>query len=74
MENSIDIDPSKIGVLRVNSKYCFPSDNSIIRINKNQIGNRIIGTSLIMKDNFVFGIKEKPEVFKEKLGHEDLVI
>jgi hypothetical protein len=60
----LDIDQSKVGVLRINSKYCFPSDNSIIRIDKNQIGNRRIGTSLIMKDNLLFGIKEKPEVFK----------
>jgi hypothetical protein len=71
LQNLLDIDTTKIGVLRVNSKYCYPCDNSIIRIAKNQIGNRRIGTSLIMKDNLVFGIKERNEAFKSKLGNED---
>ena len=29
-----EIEQSKVGVLRSNTKYCYPSDNSIIRIDK----------------------------------------
>jgi hypothetical protein len=56
--NLYDIDSTKVGVIRSNSKYCFPCDNSIIRIDKHVIGNRRLGTSLVIKDNLAFGIKE----------------
>lgn len=64
----IDIDPSKVGIVRTNSKYCFPCDNSVIRIDKHIIGNRRFGSSLVVKDNFTFGVKENLERFKSKLG------
>jgi hypothetical protein len=35
-----------------------PSDNSVIRTVKCEIGNRIIGRSTVIKDNFTFGIRE----------------
>ena len=59
-------DPNKVGLLRTNSKYCFPCDNSIIRIDKHIMGSRRLGCSLIMKDNFLFGIKERADAFKLK--------
>ena len=65
-EAMMDIDRGKVGVLRVNSKYCFPCDNSIIRIDKNLVGSRRIGTSLVVKDNLLFGLRERHEVFKGK--------
>ena len=33
-ENLIDIPNDKVGLLRSNAKLCFPSDNSIIRVDK----------------------------------------
>lgn len=35
-----------------------PSDNSVIRTVKCDIGNKVIGRNTIIKDNFTFGIKE----------------
>jgi hypothetical protein len=64
----------KVGVVRTNSKYCFPCDNSIIRIDKHHVGSRRIGTSLIVKDNLIYGIRERPETFKSKVGHENYII
>ena len=64
----IDVDSSKVGLVRTNSKYCFPCDNSVIRIDKHVIGNRRFGSSLVVKDNFAFGIKENIEKFKNKAG------
>ena len=55
-------------MIRTNSKYCYPCDNSIIRIDKHYIGNRRLGTSLVVKDNLVFGIKESLDKFKSKSG------
>lgn len=72
--NVLDVDQSKIGLLRTNSKYCFPCDNSIIRIDKHLVGSRRIGSSIIMKDNLLFGVKERPEAFKMKAGHEDEIL
>jgi hypothetical protein len=70
-EQLLDIDPAKIGVLRTNSKYSFPCDNSIIRVEKHQVGNRRMGASLVIKDNLVFGVREMLERFKDKLGYLD---
>lgn len=64
----MDVDSSKVGLVRTNSKYCFPCDNSVIRIDKHVIGNRRFGSSLVVKDNFAFGIKENIEKFKTKAG------
>jgi hypothetical protein len=65
----IDIDPSKAGVLRTNSKYCFPCDNSVIRVDKYRVGSRRFGSSLVVKDNLVFGLKEGyDEVHRKVFG------
>jgi hypothetical protein len=65
-DNMIDIDPEKVGVIRTNTKYSYPSDNSLIRAEKHLIGGRRIGCSLIMKDNLVFGVRERHDTFKHK--------
>ena len=41
----LDIPPDKAGLIRVNTKFCFPSDNSIIRVDKYNIGQRRLGES-----------------------------
>lgn len=63
-----DIDSHKVGVIRTNSKFSYPSDNSIIKVEKNLLGNRRLGKSIIIKDNLVFGIRESEEKFKQKVG------
>lgn len=55
---ALNIPQQNLSVIRQNSKYCFPCDNSVIRISKNYVGSRCFGSSLVVKDNFVFGIKE----------------
>ena len=48
----------RVGLIRSNQKFSFPCDNSVIRVDKNQVGARRFGASVIIKDNLVFGIKE----------------
>ena len=63
VDSFLDIKQSAVGLLKENVKYSFPSDNSIIRVTKNQAGGKRMGESQIMKDNFLFGLNEKKEVY-----------
>jgi hypothetical protein len=65
-EDLIDIDGSKVGVIRSNTKYLYPCDNSLIRVEKLLIGGRRLGSSLILKDNLSFGIRERSDNFHKK--------
>mmetsp|Transcript_22921 Transcript_22921/g.35279 ORF Transcript_22921/g.35279 Transcript_22921/m.35279 type:complete len:245 (+) Transcript_22921:1995-2729(+) len=67
----LDLPADKAGVVRINTKFCYPSDNSVIRIDKYNIGQRIMGESQIFKDNLIFGITEKQDVFASKVSNED---
>ena len=62
----MEISNDKVGVLRVNTKFSFPSDNSVIRVDKSTVGQRRMGESKIIKDNFTFGVRERKEVFDQK--------
>lgn len=70
-ESLLDIPYSNVGILRSNHKFCFPCDNSVIRIDKHQVGARRIGGSLIIKDNLTFGIKESEQAVENKIEGED---
>ena len=59
------------GVQQNNTKFSFPSDNSVIRTDKYYVGQRRMGESQIIKDNFVFGISETKEAFNQKVQGED---
>ena len=67
----IDIPTHKAGLLRSNQKFAFPCDNSIIRIDKYQVAGRRFGSTVICKDNLVFGIKEDPDTSAGKVAGED---
>ena len=67
----LDISNDQVGVLRVNTKFSFPSDNSVIRVDKTSVGQRRMGESKIIKDNFTFGVRERKEVFDLKAQNED---
>ena len=67
----IDIPAHKVGLLRTNQKFCFPCDNSVIRVDKHNVGGRRFGASVILKDNLVFGVRESEAVVKEKVPLED---
>lgn len=41
----LDISPDKAGILKSNTKFCFPSDNSIIRVDKYNICQKRLGES-----------------------------
>ena len=67
----LNISNDKVGVLRVNTKFSFPSDNSVIRVEKYNVGQRRMGESKIVKDNFTFGVRERKDVFDQKVNGED---
>ena len=62
-DNLLDVANDKIGVLRTNTKISFPSDNSIIRVDKHNVGQRRMGQSRLIKDNFIFGLTEQKQKF-----------
>lgn len=68
------IDGNKAGIIRENLKYGFPCDNSIIRVDKLQIGGRRVGKSMIVKDNLIFGVKERKERFDENKGGNEKLL
>ena len=69
----LDIDQHKTGLIRTNQKFSFPCDNSVIRVDKNYVGSRRFGASVVVKDNMVFGVKESAETVDEKVtGDDDL--
>jgi hypothetical protein len=70
-EKVIDIDATKAGVMRTNSKFCFPCDNSVIRVDKYNVGSRRFGASLVVKDNMSFGIKERSTLVNDKVFGQD---
>lgn len=70
-ENLLDVKNDRVGVIRNNTKFSFPSDNSVIRSDKYTVGQRRMGESQIIKDNFVFGISETKEAFYKKVQGED---
>jgi hypothetical protein len=67
----LDIKNDRVGVLRSNTKFSFPSDNSMIRVDKYNVGQRRFGETQIIKDNFIFGITESKAAFREKVEGED---
>jgi hypothetical protein len=67
----MSIEADRTGVIRQNTKLCFPSDNSIIRIDRYNFVQMMMGETQIFKDNFVFGIREKPHVFQAKVEGDD---
>ena len=58
-------------MIRTNTKYSYPCDNSLIRVEKLLIGGRRLGSSLILKDNLAFGIRERADNFKSKTSMEE---
>ena len=71
LESWLDIKQDRVGLLKENVKFSFPSDNSIIRVVKHQAGGKRMGDSQIVKDNFVFGLTERRDVYRAKADAED---
>jgi hypothetical protein len=72
--NLYDIEPHKVGLLRTRQKYCFPCDDSVIRVDKNYVASRRFGSSVVVKDNLHFGIRERDCVINEKVVYEDELV
>lgn len=71
IDEMIDIKNDRVGVLRQNTKFSFPSDNSMIRVDRYNVGQRRFGETQIIKDNYIFGITEKKSHFSQKVEGED---
>mmetsp|Transcript_30766 Transcript_30766/g.30250 ORF Transcript_30766/g.30250 Transcript_30766/m.30250 type:complete len:198 (+) Transcript_30766:731-1324(+) len=67
----LEISGDRVGFIRKNIKFAFPSDNSVIRVDKMQIGGKRLGNSSIIKDNLTFGVREKLEEFNARGGEEE---
>jgi len=67
----LDIQNDRVGVIRQNTKFSYPSDNSMIRVDKYTIGQRRFGETQIIRDNLMFGITERRDVFRTKVEGED---
>ena len=63
-----------LSLIRQNEKFCFPCDNSVIRIRKNFVSSRCFGSSIVNKDNMVFGIKETSALVDSKTAIEDTLL
>lgn len=73
-DSVVDIASNRVGLLRTNSKYCFPCDNSVIRVDKSYVGGRRFGSCTVLKDNMIFGITEgKLEVQEKVQGQDELI-
>ena len=70
----INIPTNNLSVCRQNEKFCFPYDNSVIRSQKNFVGGRRFGTSVIVKDNLIFGIKESQSELESKVADDDTIL
>lgn len=71
---ALNIPINNLSVCRQNEKFCYPYDNSVIRSQKNFVGGRRFGTSVIVKDNLIFGIKEGQSELESKVGDDDSVL
>jgi hypothetical protein len=72
--NLLDIEAHRVGLLRTRQKFCFPCDNSVIRVDKNQVASRRFGSSVVVKDNLHFGIRERDCVINDKVDFEDELV
>jgi hypothetical protein len=71
---ALNIPAVNLSLIRQNVKYCFPCDNSVIRVNKNYVGSRCFGSSVVVKDNFTFGLRETRIKCTEKVALEDQIL
>lgn len=71
---ALNIPITNLSVCRQNEKFCYPYDNSVIRSQKNFVGGRRFGTSVIVKDNLIFGIKESQSELESKVGDDDSIL
>lgn len=70
----LNIPFTQLGLVRQNTKFCFPYDNAVIRVQKNIVGSRRFGSTLVIKDNLTFGIKESKDVVSEKVPCQDEIL
>jgi hypothetical protein len=71
LDKMLSIPCSKVGAIRSNTKYSYPSDNSVIRVDKYEIGCKRMGESQIIKDNYCFGITQRKQENQIKVEGED---
>ena len=70
----LDVEPHRVGLLRTRQKFCFPCDDSVIRVDKNWVAGRRFGSSVVCKDNLHFGIRERDDVVNDKVSGEDELV
>lgn len=73
-ETVFNIPAQNLSMVRQNQKFCYPCDNSVIRVCKNYVGSRRYGSSVIMKDNYIFGVKETRSQLDSKVSMDDEIL
>ena len=62
----IDVDDHKVGHISEKIKFLYPSDNSVIRAASTTISNEKHARVRVLKDNLIFGIRERNPNFSEE--------
>ena len=75
-ENMLNIEDDKIQSIQENSASLFPDDNSIMRVDHFTVGGNFFSKSIVQKDNFKFGLRQKepceePEQEADDSANED---
>jgi len=58
-ENLLNIEDDKVQSIQENSASLFPDDNSIMRVDHFTVGGNFFSKSIVQKDNFKFGLRQK---------------
>jgi len=54
----LDIDDQLCQDISENSQFLYPDDNSVMKVDHFEIGGKKFSKSVVMKDNFTFGLRE----------------
>lgn len=58
-ERMLDIEDDKIQSINEKSGFLYPDDNSIMKVDHFSVGGKDFSKSVVLKDNFRFGLRQK---------------
>jgi len=70
-ESMLDIEDDKIQNITEKSGFMYPDDNSIMRVDHFSVGGFQFSKSLILKDNFKFGLRQREQTVDKQAGNQE---